>query len=68
MSAAAAASSVLPPPPPALLSSAQIEILDGRFGSNTIEELFGYEPGWGLPNPDEGEAIVALMARAGSGG
>ena len=32
---------------PALVSSEHFEILDGRFGSMTIDELFGYQPGMG---------------------
>jgi glutamate synthase domain-containing protein 2 len=35
---------------PALVTAEQIEVLDGRFGSSTLAELFGYPPTWGLPS------------------
>jgi glutamate synthase domain-containing protein 2 len=46
---------------PALVGADRIEVLDGRFGSTTVRELFGYEPGWGLPGADDQDAIRTLM-------
>jgi glutamate synthase domain-containing protein 2 len=46
---------------PALVGPERIEVLDGRFGSSTVQELFGYRPEWGLPSPADRAAIVALM-------
>jgi glutamate synthase domain-containing protein 2 len=46
---------------PALVGADRIEVLDGRFGSTTVRELFGYEPGWGLPGADDQGAIRTLM-------
>lgn len=34
---------------PALVSLDDLEILDDRFGSRPAREVFGYEPGWGVP-------------------
>ena len=47
-------------PHPALVTSAHFEILDGRFGASTIEELFGYHPGYGLPSAEDRQALLAL--------
>jgi glutamate synthase domain-containing protein 2 len=46
---------------PALVGADRIEVLDGRFGSTTVRELFGYEPGWGLPGGDDQATIRTLM-------
>ncbi|MGK2957424.1 MAG: glutamate synthase-related protein [Acidimicrobiales bacterium] len=51
---------------PALIGAEQLEILDGRFGSTTATEVFGYQPGWGLPSAQDQEAIVTIMANGGS--
>ena len=47
---------------PALVGADQLEILDGRFGSTTATEVFGYRMGWGLPSPGDQQAIQAIMA------
>ena len=45
----------------------QVEMLDGRYGSTTVEELFDYRPGWGRPSETDSRAILNLMtARAPS--
>jgi glutamate synthase domain-containing protein 2 len=49
---------------PALVGADRVEVLDGRYGSVTARELFGYEPGWGVPRRADQVAITALM-RAG---
>lgn len=49
---------------PALVTAEQLEILDGRFGSSSIGELFGttdYQ-GWGLPSPADCHAISEMMS------
>jgi len=46
---------------PALVHAGQLELLDGRFGSKTVAELFGYEPGYGVPGGEDQEAIRRLM-------
>jgi glutamate synthase domain-containing protein 2 len=49
---------------PALVGPERVEILDGRFASATVTELFRYQPGWGLPGPADRAAITALMRAA----
>jgi len=50
-------------PHPKLVGRQRIEILDGHFGSRSIEEVFGYDPSWRLvPGGDVG-AIEELMRR-----
>jgi glutamate synthase domain-containing protein 2 len=48
---------------PALVGADRLELLDGRFGSSTVAQVFGYEPGWGLPSPADRAAVVELMRR-----
>ncbi len=50
-------------PHPGLLSGEHIEILDGRFGSSNLYEMFGYRPEWGFPSVRDQEEIRAVMAR-----
>jgi glutamate synthase (ferredoxin) len=46
---------------PALITADQLELLDNRFGSKTIAELFGYGRGFGLPSPTDCEDVRRLM-------
>ncbi len=46
---------------PALFSADHIEILDGRFGATGFSEVFGYEPGWGLPSEKDRAEIERIM-------
>lgn len=46
---------------PALVGPEHIEILDGRFGSLSLERLFGYTGGFGLPSREQADSIRALM-------
>jgi glutamate synthase domain-containing protein 2 len=50
-------------PHPTLITADQLELLDDRFGSKTIAELFGYGRGFGLPSNADCEEIRRLMAR-----
>ena len=57
-------------PHPGLLSGEHIEILDGRFGSSNLYEMFGYRPEWGFPvgpgpGGDPGGDGEGLRERAG---
>ena len=52
-------------PHPALITSDHLEILDGRFGSATFEELFEYRREFALPSAEDREAVCALMAGTG---
>jgi len=49
-------------PHPALVTAEHFEILDDRFGSSTVYELFGYDHGFGLPSKTDREEITQLMA------
>jgi glutamate synthase domain-containing protein 2 len=46
---------------PSLLGADHLEILDGRFGSATVREIFGYERGWGFPSDDDQRRITNIM-------
>ena len=50
---------------PAFLSDEHIEILDGRFGTSSLFELFGYRKGWGLPSTEDSDEIRRLILNAG---
>ena len=47
---------------PALVTPAHLELLDGRFGSRTVAEMFDYAPGWAEPSPARAAEVAALMA------
>ncbi len=46
---------------PALIRTGDVEVLGGRTSSTPLGEVYGYEPGWGLPADSDREALVALM-------
>ena len=46
---------------PALLTDAHLEILDGRFGSSSLYELFNYRDDWGVPCPEDCGEIERLV-------
>jgi hypothetical protein len=48
-------------PHPALVTADQLELLDDRFGSKTIAEVFGYGRGFGLPSAIDCEEVRRLM-------
>ncbi len=49
-------------PHPALITADQLELLDGRFGSKTVAELFGYGRGFGLPSTADCDEVRRLMS------
>jgi glutamate synthase domain-containing protein 2 len=51
---------------PSLIGADRIEILDGRFGAETAERVFGYPPGLGVPSEAERATVAAIMASAGN--
>jgi len=46
---------------PALLGLERFEILDNHLSSRPAREVFGYEPGWGMPSAVDQERIEAIM-------
>jgi glutamate synthase domain-containing protein 2 len=53
-------------PHPALVPLDRIDILDGALGSRPAREVFRYEAGWGLPEPEEIDALLELMGPGGA--
>ncbi len=51
---------------PALVPLDRIAILDGNFHAQSAREVFGYQPGWGLPKSDEIDAVIELMGPGGA--
>jgi len=39
---------------PALISLDHVDVLDDRFGASSARDVFGYEPGWGVPTVTSG--------------
>lgn len=48
-------------PHPALITADQLELLDDRFGSRSIADVFGYGRGFGLPSPGDCDDVRRLM-------
>src|SRR5687768_8258421 len=54
---------------PGLIDSSSVEVLTGRTASTPLGEVYGYEPGWGLPSAADRAEIVRIMtAEAPEGG
>jgi glutamate synthase domain-containing protein 2 len=49
-------------PHPTLITADHLELLDSRFGSKTVSELFGYGRGFGLPSDVDVEEVRRLMS------
>lgn len=48
-------------PHPAFVNSDQLELVNERFGSQTLTEAFGYEADWGIPPIDTRAELENLM-------
>jgi glutamate synthase domain-containing protein 2 len=48
---------------PSLVPLEAIELLNGDLQTVQLDQLFGYEPGWGMPGPADVEAVTTLMSR-----
>jgi hypothetical protein len=46
---------------PGLIVADDVEILDGHRSSVPLREVYGYQPGWGLPSAADQAAIPTLM-------
>ncbi|MGY1605749.1 FMN-binding glutamate synthase family protein [Geodermatophilus sp. SYSU D00700] len=54
---------------PGLIDTSSVEVLTGRSASTPLAEVYGYEPGWGLPSAaDRAETIALMTAEAPQGG
>jgi len=53
---------------PAMISSRYLEITEDQYRARTIEYLYGYERGWGVPSETEQAEIEAMMAELAGGG
>jgi glutamate synthase domain-containing protein 2 len=47
---------------PGLIETDAVEVLAGRTASTPLDEVYGYEPGWGLPSAEDRAEIVRIMA------
>ncbi len=52
---------------PSLVTADQLELLDGRFGTGTVSELFGYGSEFGLPGAADRAEIIRLMGGSAQG-
>jgi glutamate synthase domain-containing protein 2 len=46
---------------PALISSDDVDLVDGLHRTRSVREIYGYQPGWGVVGPALQEEIVRLM-------
>ncbi len=51
---------------PALVTTDMFELFSGRFDTESVRLITGYEDGWGQPSKADGDAITALMRDARS--
>ncbi|MEZ4415890.1 MAG: FMN-binding glutamate synthase family protein [Gemmatimonadota bacterium] len=49
---------------PGLVTGDHLELLDGHFGAKTVDAVFHYEKGWGLPGAEDRTRLVALLRGA----
>ena len=48
---------------PALIGPESVEVLDTLADGRLLDEVYGYEPGWGFPSARDREDIVRIMSR-----
>ncbi len=46
---------------PGLVSADQLEVLEERWRATSLQEVVGYERGWGRPSPEDRETVVRIM-------
>lgn len=46
---------------PGLIGTGAVELLDGRTSSTPLADVYGYEPGWGLPSAADRAEICRIM-------
>ncbi len=50
---------------PSLVTLDHLAFLDDNFGSREAGDVFGYQPGWGVPSKEDQAALKALVESAG---
>jgi glutamate synthase domain-containing protein 2 len=53
---------------PGLIDTGSVEVLDGRTASTPLDEVYGYQAGWGLPSAEDRAEIIRLMTAEPQGG
>lgn len=53
---------------PGLIDTGSVEVLTGRTASTPLHDVYGYEPGWGLPSPADRAEVIRLMTGEDQGG
>jgi glutamate synthase domain-containing protein 2 len=53
---------------PGLITTDSVDILDGRTASTPLNEVYGYQPGMGLPSERDREEIIRMMTCTGPQG
>ena len=53
---------------PGLIDTDAVEVLTGRTASRPLGEVYDYEPGWGLPSPEDRAEIIRIMTAESAGG
>ena len=48
---------------PSLIDADSVEVLDGRTASTPLGDVYGYQPGWGLPGAADRAEIVRIMTQ-----
>ena len=48
---------------PGLIGPGSVELLDTLADWRLLDEVYGYEPGWGLPSKADRDEIAAIMSR-----
>ena len=48
-------------PHPSLVTASHLEIIDDHFRGTEVEQIFDYQPGWGLPPMVERDEIARIM-------
>jgi glutamate synthase domain-containing protein 2 len=48
---------------PSLIDADSVEVLDGRTASTPLADVYGYQPGWGLPGDRDQAEIVRIMTQ-----
>jgi hypothetical protein len=53
---------------PGLIDTKAVEVLTGRTASRALDEVYDYEPDWGLPSPADRAEIARIMTAESPGG